>query len=445
MIDTLTAARAQMEVSLAFHMIFAALGIGMPLLMVFAEALALRTGEAHYRQLARKWAKATALTFAVGAVSGTALSFELGLLWPRFMAFSGGIIGSAFALEGYAFFIEAIFLGLYLYGWERLSPRAHLLCGVVVAFSGMVSGVLVVAANAWMQNPVGFDLVAGKAVNVDPLAPFRSPAWFHMALHSTLSCYIATGFAAAGVYAVGMLRGRRDAYHRSALTLSLALATVTALLQPLSGDLSAKHVAEHQPAKLAAMEAHFHTEAGAPLIVGGLPDAETGTVRYAIRIPKMLSFLAHGDFDAEVKGLDAFPRELWPNVLIAHLAFQVMVGAGMALIGLGLWFWLVRWRRREPDRWLLRAIVAGSPLGFLALQAGWIVTEVGRQPWVVYGVMRTRDGVTPVDGVPATLFGFSVLYLVLGVALAWLLRRLATGASSSTAPTRAREGVPHAR
>ena len=445
MIDTLTAARAQMEVSLAFHMIFAALGIGMPLLMVLAEALALRTGQEHYRQLARKWAKATALTFAVGAVSGTALSFELGLLWPRFMAFSGGIIGSAFALEGYAFFIEAIFLGLYLYGWERLSPRAHLLCGVVVAFSGMVSGVLVVAANAWMQNPVGFELVAGKAVNVDPLAPFRSPAWFHMALHSTLSCYIATGFAAAGVYAAGMLRGRRDAYHRSALTLSLALATVTALLQPLSGDLSAKHVAEHQPAKLAAMEAHFHTEAGAPLIVGGLPDAETGTVRYAIRIPGMLSFLAHGDFDAEVKGLNEFPRELWPNVLIAHLAFQVMVGAGMALIGLGLWFWLVRWRRREPGRWLLRALVAGSPLGFLALQAGWIVTEVGRQPWVVYGVMKTSEGVTPVDGVPATLFGFSVLYLVLGAALAWLLRRLATGAPPPAGSSATREEVAHAR
>ncbi|HEX2203287.1 MAG TPA: cytochrome ubiquinol oxidase subunit I [Longimicrobium sp.] len=449
MIDTLTAARAQMEVSLAFHMIFAALGIGMPLLMVLAEGLAIRTGREHYRELARKWAKATALTFAVGAVSGTALSFELGLLWPRFMAFSGGIIGSAFALEGYAFFIEAIFLGLYLYGWERLSPRAHLLCGVVVAFSGMVSGVLVVAANAWMQNPVGFELVGGRAVNVDPLAPFRSPAWFHMALHSTLSCYIATGFAAAGVYAVGMLRGRRDAYHRSGLTLALALATVTALLQPLSGDLSAKHVAEHQPAKLAAMEAHFHTEAGAPLIVGGLPDVETGTVRYAVRLPRMLSFLAHGDFDAEVQGLNDFPRELWPNVLIAHLAFQVMVGCGMALIGLGAWFWLARWRRREPGRWLLRAVVVGSPLGFVALQAGWIVTEVGRQPWVVYGVMRTRDGVTPVEGVPATLFGFSVLYLVLGVALAWLLRRLATGAPPSSSPTAATtqtgEEVAHAR
>ena len=442
--DTLTAARAQMEVSLAFHMVFAALGIGMPLLMVLAEWRWLRTGREHWRHLARKWAKATALTFAVGAVSGTALSFELGLLWPRFMAFAGGIIGPAFALEGYAFFIEAIFLGLYLYGWDRLSPRAHLWAGVAVAVSGMMSGVLVVAANAWMQNPVGFELVDGRPVNVNPFAPFLSPAWFQMSLHSTLSCYIATGFAAAGVYAMGMLRGRRDDYHRAALTLSLGLATVTALLQPLSGDLSAKHVAEHQPAKLAAMEAHFETERGASLVIGGIPNAETGEVRWAIRIPKLLSFMSFGDFDAEVKGLNDFPQDERPNVLISHLAFQVMVGCGLALIGLGLWFWFVRWRRREPGVWLLRAILIGSPLGFLALQAGWIVTEVGRQPWVVYGVMRTSEGVTPVDGVPATLFGFSLLYLILGVALALLLRSLATGAPPSIPPAAAKE-VAHAR
>jgi cytochrome d ubiquinol oxidase subunit I len=443
--DTLTAARAQMEVSLAFHMVFAALGIGMPLLMVMAEGMWIRTGQRHYRDLAQKWAKATALTFAVGAVSGTALSFELGLLWPRFMEFAGGIIGPAFALEGYAFFLEAIFLGLYLYGWDRLTPRQHLLSGVAVAVSGMLSGVLVVAANAWMQNPVGFELANGRAVDVNPFAPFMSPAWFHMALHSTLSCYIATGFAAAGVYALGMLRGRRDAYHRSGLTLALALATITALLQPLSGDLSAKHVAEHQPAKLASMEAHFRTRTGAPLVIGGIPDEETGTVAGAIHLPRLLSFLAFGDFDAEVKGLEELPRELWPNVLITHVAFQVMVGCGMLLIGLGAWFWVGRWRKREPGRWLLRALVIGSPLGFLALQAGWIVTEVGRQPWVIYGVMRTADGVTPVGGVPATLFGFSLLYLLLGIALAALLRRLATGAPAGAAAGDARKEAAHAR
>jgi cytochrome d ubiquinol oxidase subunit I len=422
--DTLSAARAQMEVSLAFHMVFAALGIGMPLLTTLAEALWLRTGRAHYRDLARKWAKATALTFAIGAVSGTALSFELGLLWPRFMAFAGGIIGPAFALEGYAFFLEAIFLGLYLYGWDRLSPRAHLAAGAAVAASGVLSGVLVVAANAWMQEPAGF----GAGGEMSALAPFLSPAWGQMALHSTLSCYIATGFAAAGVYALGMLRGRRDAYHRAGLALTLAVGTAAALAQPLSGHVSAQHVARNQPVKLAAAEAHFHTQRGAPIIVGGIPDAEAGTVRGALRIPRLLSFLATDDFGGEVKGLDAVPRALWPNVAVTHLAFDVMVGSAFAMIGLGLWFWLVRWRRREPGRWLLRALVAGSPLGIVALEAGWIVTEVGRQPWIVRGVMLTRDGVTRAGGVAATFFGFSVLYLVLGIALALLLRRLATGA-----------------
>ncbi|HUG40377.1 MAG TPA: cytochrome ubiquinol oxidase subunit I [Longimicrobiales bacterium] len=448
--DALTAARAQMEVSLAFHMFFAALGIGLPLLMLIAEGLWLRTGRAHYRELARTWARATALAFAVGAVSGTALSFELGLLWPRFMEVAGSILGPAFALEGYAFFIEAIFLGLYLYGWDRLSPRAHWWTGVPVAVSGLLSGVLVVAANAWMQTPVGIDTAAlggagtlaptsalGPLVMADPLAVFRTPYWFHMALHSSLSCYIATAFAVAGVYALGLRRGRRDAYHRAGLTIAMAVGAVTAVLQPLSGDVSARAVAKYQPAKLAAAEAHFETGTGVPLTIGGIPTAD-GEVKYALRIPKGLSLLAHHDPEAEVIGLDAYPRAEWPNVLITHLAFQVMVGLGFALVGLSLWFWLAAWRDRrrarrdagDPGRTqagplLLLAVVAGAPLGFLALQAGWLVTEVGRQPWVIYGVMRTEDGVTPVSGVPLTLFGFAVLYLVLGTALVILLRGLA--------------------
>ena len=469
--DPLLAARAQMEVSLAFHMFFAALGIGLPLLMLIAEGFWLHTGREHYRKLARTWAKATALTFAVGAVSGTALSFELGLLWPRFMEVAGSTLGPAFALEGYAFFIEAIFLGLYLYGWERLSPRAHWWTGVPVAISGLMSGILVVAANAWMQTPVGIDpaALAGVAGTVaptsalgplameDPFAVFRTPYWFHMALHSSLSCYIATGFAVAGVYALGLLRGRRDDYHRSGLRIAMAVGAITAALQPLSGDISARAVAEYQPAKLAAAEAHFETARGVPLMIGGIPTAD-GEVKYALRIPRGLSLLAHHDPDAEVIGLDAYPRDEWPNVLITHLSFQVMVGLGFALLGLSLWYWLVAWRARRarvttqdsrPDPLLdrpgplldrplldrpgprphppllLRAILLASPMGFLALQAGWLVTEVGRQPWVIYGVMRTEDAVTPAEGVPMTLFGFSVLYLVLGTALVLLLRQLA--------------------
>jgi cytochrome d ubiquinol oxidase subunit I len=422
--DTLTAARAQMEVSLGFHMIFAALGIGMPVLMLIAEWRWLKTGQPHYRALARTWAKATALTFAVGAVSGTALSFELGLLWPRFMRLAGGVIGPAFALEGYAFFIEAIFLGLYLYGWDRLTPRAHWLSGFPVAISGLMSGILVVAANAWMQAPVDFTLAAdGSLAGSHALAAFRSPAWLHMAVHSSLSCYIATGFAVAGVYALGLLRGRKDPYHRSGLGIALAVGTVTALVQPLSGDWSARRMAEYQPAKLAAAEAHFHTSSHVPLLIGGVPDAE-GNVRYALRIPSGLSFMIGRSPSTVVIGLDGTRPDERPPVLITHLAFQLMVACGLALIATGVLFWLSRRRRAEP-RWLLLLVLAAAPLGFIALEAGWVLTEVGRQPWVVYGVMRTADGVTPRPDVPFTFFGFAVLYLALGVALSVLLRGLA--------------------
>ena len=429
--DTLLAARLQMEVSLGFHMIFAALGIGMPLLMLIAEGRWLRTGQTHYRELARTWGKATALTFAVGAVSGTALSFELGLLWPRFMALAGGVIGPAFALEGYAFFIEAIFLGLYLYGWDRLSPRAHWWSGVPVALSGLMSGILVVAANAWMQAPVDFTLAAdGTLASSHPLAAFRSPAWLHMALHSSLSCYIATGFAVAGVYAAGMLRGRRDAYHRSALGIALAVGTITAVLQPLSGDWSARSMAEYQPAKIAAAEAHFETSSHVPLLIGGIPTADE-EVRYALRIPSGLSLLLGHSPDHVVPGLDQVPADERPPVLLTHIAFQIMVACGFALIGAGLLFWLMRRRNRGDAVWLLRVLLLVAPLGFLALEAGWIVTEVGRQPWVIHGVMRTADGVTPRGDVPVTLFGFSVLYLLLGVALVALLRGLAVSRRST--------------
>ncbi|HSJ09134.1 MAG TPA: cytochrome ubiquinol oxidase subunit I, partial [Longimicrobiales bacterium] len=384
---------------------------------------------------AKTWAKATALTFAVGAVSGTALSFELGLLWPHFMALAGGVIGPAFALEGYAFFIEAIFLGLYLYGWDRLTPRQHWLTGIPVAVSGLMSGVLVVAANAWMQAPVGFELAAdGTLASSHPLAPFQSPAWIHMAVHSSLSCYIATGFAVAGVYALGMLRGRTDAYHRSAIGIALAVGTVSALLQPLSGDWSAREMAEYQPAKLAAAEAHFETSSHVPLLIGGIPN-EDGDVAFAIRIPNGLSLMMGRSPSHVVTGLDEFPRDERPPVLITHLAFQVMVGCGFALIGVGLWFWWNRRRRRDTERWMLRTVLIAAPLGFIALEAGWILSEVGRQPWVIYGVMRTADAVTPQADVPATLFGFTVLYIILGIALVALLRGLARHRHEDTEAT----------
>src|SRR5919201_5381118 len=267
----LLAARSQMAVSLAFHIIFAVVGIGMPVLMVIAERRWQKTSDPIYLDLAKRWSKGTAILFAVGAVSGTVLSFELGLLWPRFMEFAGPIIGMPFSLEGFAFFTEAIFLGVYLYGWERISPRAHLVAGILVALSGAASGIFVVIANAWMNAPTGFDLVDGRITNIDPIAGMLNPMAFQQALHMTLAAYAATGFAVAGIHALLLLFQRGNAFHRRALSVALLVGAPAAVLQPLSGDLSARVVARGQPAKLAAMEAHFETERGAPLIIGGRP------------------------------------------------------------------------------------------------------------------------------------------------------------------------------
>jgi cytochrome d ubiquinol oxidase subunit I len=430
----LTAARIQMEISLGFHMLFAAVGMAMPVMLLIAERRWMRYGDRDALALARTWSKLTAVIFAVGAVSGTALSFELGLLWPRFMEFAGPLIGTAFALEGYAFFIEAIFLGLYLYGWERLSPRAHWLCGWAVAVSGGLSGILVLSANAWMQDPVGFRVGAdGMPTDVRPWAALLNPAWPLMAAHSTLSTYQAVGFAAAGAYAWALVRRTRPdraRYHRLGLRIAMLLAATAAVVQPVLGDLLARRAHARQPAKLAAMEGQFVTERRAPLRIGGLPDPEGRQTRYALEIPGGLSFLATGDFDAEVTGLDRFPRDEWPNVIVTHLAFQVMVGAGVVMFVISLWYAGDRWRHRRDterplSRALLGALVFSAPLGYLALEAGWVVTEAGRQPWVIYGVMRTADGVTPVPSVWGSLAAFAALYGLLLIILVFFLRWLA--------------------
>ena len=412
-----------MAMSLAFHIIFAVLGIGMPLLMVLAEREWMRTGEAVWLDLAKRWAKGTAILFAVGAVSGTVLSFELGLLWPGFMEYAGAIIGMPFSLEGFAFFTEAIFLGVYLYGWNRLTPRAHWWSGVAVTVSGTISGVFVVLANAWMNAPTGFRLVDGRPVDIDPIAAMLNPAALPQALHMTLAAFAATGIAIAGISAVALRRDPTIRVHRAALRLALWVAVPASLLQVVSGDLSAKFVAEHQPVKLAAMEGHFETARGAALRIGGIPDEAAGVTRYAIEVPTMLSVLAFGDPDAEVKGLEAVPRDEWPPVLITHLAFQVMVGLGTLMAVASLWVVMCWVRRRDvvADRRLLTLLAWLMPAGFIAVEAGWVVTEVGRQPWIIQGVMRTADAVTPMPGLAAPFALFTLLYLFLGAVVCWLL------------------------
>lgn len=414
-----------MAMSLAFHIIFAMVGIGMPVLMVLAEWRHQRTRDPVYLDLAKRWAKGTAILFAVGAVSGTVLSFELGLLWPGFMRFAGSIIGMPFSLEAFAFFLEAIFLGIYLYGWNRISERAHLVAGVLVAVSGALSGIFVVFANAWMNAPRGFVLKDGVPTEIDPIAAMLNPASFPQALHMTLAAYASTGFVVAGIHAYLLLRGRGTPFNIKALGIALAVGVPAALLQPVSGDIAARFVAANQPAKFAAMEALFTTQRGAPLTIGGWPDVEARETRWSIEIPKGLSLLGFHDPNAEVLGLDRFPREDWPSVPVVHIAFQIMIALGTYMALVALW---VAWRavRRRPvagSRLLLRAIVFAAPMGFIATEAGWVVTEVGRQPWIVYGVLRTSDAVTPMPGLIVPFLGFTLLYILLGIVVVLLLRR----------------------
>ena len=420
--DDLTAARATMAFSLGFHIIFAAIGMTMPFLMSAAHYLYLKRGETIYLELTRMWMKGVAILFAVGAVSGTVLSFELGLLWPGFMAHAGPIIGMPFSWEGTAFFLEAVAIGLFLYGWKRMKPWVHWGTGLTVGISGFVSGIFVVAANSWMNAPQGFEWVEGAARNVDPVAAMFNRAWLHQTAHMQLAALQAVGFAVGGVHALLYLRGRAKELNLKALRIAMVFGAAAAIAQPLVGHFAGERVAELQPAKLSAIEGHFETGTHVPLTVGGIPDVETRTMKWGVELPGMLSVLAHRDPAAEVIGLDRFPRDEWPPVLIVHLAFQLMVALGMLMALLGVLFFWYRKKDRFP-RWFLWALGFATPLGMVAIEAGWIVTELGRQPWIIYGVMRTADAVTPVPGMVYHFVLFLILYLGLAAITGWLFLR----------------------
>jgi cytochrome bd ubiquinol oxidase subunit I len=421
----LVAARVQMAFSLGWHIVIACFGVGMPGLAVFAEWRGLRTGDPAWDVLARTWARAMGVLFAVGAVSGTILSFEMGLLWPGLMGPFGDVIGLPFALEGFAFFIEAIFLGIWLYAWDRLPPRIHVLTGVPVLVAGVASAFFVVTANAWMNQPRGFDVVDGDVVGVRPWEAMFNPATPPQTVHMIIAAFMVAGFGMASVYAVGLLRGRRDRHHRLGFLVPFTVAAVLAPVQVVVGDWAAGFVAEYQPLKLAAIEGLSRTTAGASLSLGGI--FVDGELRYALEIPNALSLLAHWDPDAVVLGLDQAPPELRPPVNVVHWSFQIMVGIGFALVALGAWLAWSWWRRRDlpGSPWFLRAAVLAGPAAAIALEAGWVVTEVGRQPWVVYGVLLTRDAVNPHPGLVAGLLTVLAVYAVLTVATVAVLRRLA--------------------
>ncbi|PZR32914.1 MAG: cytochrome ubiquinol oxidase subunit I [Azospira oryzae] len=422
--DNFLAARSQMALSLGFHIIYACIGMVMPFFMAISHFKWLTTKDVTYKNITKAWSKGVAIFFATGAVSGTMLSFELGLLWPEFMKHAGPIFGMPFSLEGTAFFIEAIALGFFLYGWDKFNKWFHWFTGVVVGISGLVSGILVVAANAWMNSPAGFELVNGEYLNIDPIQAMFNDAWFTQALHMTIAAFAATGFAVAGVHALMILRGNNILFHTRAFKIAIVFGAVASFLQPLSGDLSAKDVAKRQPAKLAAMEAHFHTQKAAPLIIGGLPNEKNKTVDYAIELPGMLSFLAHGNVEQEVTGLDAIPEENQAPVTVTHFAFQMMVGIGMFMMLLSV-IYFISFKKKEwlTKKWFLNAFAMATPLGFIAVEAGWTVTEVGRQPWIIHNVMRTADAVTPMPGIAYSFYLFTAIYISLSLAVIFLLKR----------------------
>ncbi|MCW2839329.1 MAG: ythA 1 [Aeromicrobium sp.] len=418
-------AREQMALSLGWHIVLASFGVAWPAMIAVAHWRGTYRDDEVALRLARRWAKVSAVLFAIGAVSGTVLSFEMGLLWPGLMGPFGDVLGLPFAFEGLSFFVEAIFLGLYLYGWGRIPPKRHLLMLVPMAVAGIVGTYCVVAVNAWMNMPVGFRIEGGEVVDVEPWAVlFNSGAVLQFA-HMWVAAYMVAGFVVAAVYAVGMLRGRVDRHHRLGFALPFAFASVAAMVQPFIGHVLGLRIAETQPAKLAAFELAIETESPSPLRLGGV--LVDGEVRYALDIPRLGSLIARNSFSEPVQGLETIAPADRPPVNITHLAFQSMVGIGTLLAALAVAYWFARWRGRDPlgSRWGLRAAVLAGPLAVVALEAGWIATEVGRQPWVVYGHLRTADAAGDNPQLWVLLAATTVVYGALTTGAVVVLRSMA--------------------
>jgi cytochrome d ubiquinol oxidase subunit I len=446
-------ARQMQALSLSVHIPLVCFGIAFPVLVLFAEWRYLRTGDSLYRVLAKRWSRIMLALFAVGVVTGTILSFELGMLWPQWMADFGNVFGLGFTLEGFSFFVEAIFIGIYAYGWERLSPRFHFACGIPVAIAGVAGSFFVISVNAWMNHPSGFILRDGRAVDVHPWrALFANPMFFSEYVHMYFAAYIVCGFLMASAYAWAFLRGRRGRYERTALSVSLGAASVAAPLQVIVGDWAARDVAAYQPVKLAAMEGLATSTKGASEHLLGWYNGHA--VVWGIEVPRLLSILAYHNPNATVQGLDIVPLADQPPVNVVRVAFQTMVGIGTLLALIGLVYLFLRLRpataSRALPRWLLWAVLGAGPLSVVALIAGWITTEVGRQPWIVYDVMRVSSAVTGAGGIPVGYGTLSVVYLALAVIVFAILRRLArvplpaglaTAGTASTTGTASADGL----
>jgi cytochrome bd ubiquinol oxidase subunit I len=424
--SNLLAARELMAFTLGFHIVLSCLGVALPAILLTANYIGLKRGDEDAMRLARRWSKAMAVTFAVGAVTGTVLSFEFGLLWPRFMERFGDAFGIAFAIEGIFFFTEAIFLAIYIYGWKRLGGWAHWWSGVPMVITGIGGAFSVVAANSWMNQPQGFTLdAAGNVVDTEPLKILLNPATGYEVPHMILAAYMVAGFLVASIYAVGMLRGRRDRLHRLGMLIPLTIALIATPIQLFVGDTAAREVADHQPAKFAGMECIDETGSHQTEYLGGI--CTTDGVKGAIGIPDLDSFLVGFSADTEVTGLDEIPADERPpaNTLL-HLSFDTMVGIGTALLLLGVWLGWAWWKRRDFPRtpWFLRAVAVSGVASVIALWCGWIVTEVGRQPWIVQGYMRTEEAVTEAEGIWFAFAGVLLLYAALGTTAILVLRSM---------------------
>lgn len=429
MLMNLAAARGQMAISFIFHIVFSVLGVGLPVLLCLAEGLALWRKDVSLLALARQWTRAFAILFAIGAVSGNIVEFEISLLWPRFVGNAGAIIGLPFATEGFAFFMEGIFLGLYLYGWNRLAPVAHWLCSIPIVLSGSSSAWFITSANSWMNSPTGFQLIQGKAASINPFSAMLNPSTPFETVHMILACFVATGFGVAAVYAVGMLRGKRDDYHLKGLLLGVALGAAAIPLQIFTGDLNARSISDTQPAKYATIEGIMRSGQGLPLYIGGIPDPHTGQTRWAIEIPHGECLLSDFDLYCNSRGLDSFPSSDWPQFpAMVHLAFDAMVACGLFIFLVAVVFWILYLKRKgaiPADKWLLWGVTVAGFCGFLAVELGWITTEEGRQPWIIYNLMRVSAAVTPNPWIPISFIVFSCIYLLLGATLIILLLLLA--------------------
>lgn len=418
-------ARQQMAFSLGWHIVLACFGVAFPTIIFVVHRRGIVRNDNVALGLAQRWAKVSAVLFAIGAVSGTVLSFEMGLLWPGLMGRFGDVLGLPFAFEGLSFFVEAIFLGIYLYGWGRMPPRRHLLTLIPMGIAGIVGTFCVVSVNAWMNHPAGFRIEDGEVVDINPWrAMFNDGVWLQFA-HMWVAAFMVVGLAVSGVYAFGMLRGRVDAHHRLGFTVPFAFASVAAIAQPLIGHVLGMKIHDTQPAKLAAFELAQTTEGPAPLRLGGV--LIDGEVHWALTIPRLGSIIARNSLDAPVPGLDEVPRSEWPPVNITHLAFQSMVGIGTLLAAVAVMYWLARWRGRDllRNRWFLRLSVITGPLAVLAVESGWVATEVGRQPWTVWQVLTTTEAASQSSGLWWSYAVVLVLYLGMTTGAVVVLRSMA--------------------